>query len=40
MASNLALNINIVILICTSVVVLGPVFYWLLTDARPEPSHR
>lgn len=40
MTPTLYLGINTVLVICTSVILLGPLFYWLLTDARPEPAHR
>lgn len=36
----LTLGIDTVLIISISVIFLGPLFYWLLTDARPEPSHR
>ncbi len=39
MTSNLTLGINTVIIICTSVILLGPLFYWLLTNTRPHPAH-
>lgn len=39
MTSNLTLGIDTVLIICTSMILLGPLFYWLLTDARPDPAH-
>jgi len=40
MSPTLNLGIDTVLLICASVTLLGPLFYWLLTDARPNPAHR
>ena len=40
MTPSLTVGISTVLMICASFVVLVPLFYWLLTDARPAPSHR
>lgn len=37
MTSTLAIGLETALIICIGVALLGPLFYWLLTDGRPEP---
>ncbi len=40
MTSTLSFGIETVLIFCASCTLLGPLFYWLLTDGRPDPvSH-